>query len=85
MRNISVNWVSDLIDVRVRSLNFQVVSEVKVCVKKYRAICLFDSAFDNHWKRPGLATVIEIFCVFYNKKKNPQQVRMAKVCLDSKY
>ena len=71
MRNISVNWVSDLINICVRSLNFQVVSEVKVRVKKYGAICLIDSAFDNHRIRFGLATVIEIFCVFYNKKENP--------------
>ena len=70
MRNISVNWVSDLIDVRMRSLNFQVVSEVKVCVKKHRAICLFDILFNNHWKWLGLATVIEIFCGFYSKETN---------------
>lgn len=72
MRNISVNWVSDLINICVRSLNFQVVSEVKMSVEKYRPIYLCDSAFDNHWKWPGAAAVIEIFCIFYNKKKNPQ-------------
>ena len=70
MRNVSVNWVSDLIDVRVRSLNFQVVSEVKVRVKKHRAIRLFDFVFNNHWIRPGLAKVIEIFCGLYNKETN---------------
>ena len=74
MRNISVNWVSDLINICVSSLNFQVVSEVKMSVEKYRAIYLFDSAFDNTWVRPGMAAVIEIFRVFYNKKKNPQQI-----------
>ena len=72
MRNISVNSMSDLINICVRSLNFQVVSEVKMSVEKYRPIYLCDSAFDNHWKWPGAAAVIEIFCVFYNKKKNPQ-------------
>ena len=77
MRNISVNWVSDLIKICVRSLNFQVVSEVKMCVKKYRAICLFDFVFDNHWIRPGFAAVIEIFCGFYNKETNQKQVRIA--------
>jgi len=81
MRNISVDWMSDLINICVRSLNFQVVPEVKVRVKKYRPICLFDPTFDNHWIRLGLATVIEIFCVFYNKKKNPQQVRRANALL----
>ena len=80
MRNVSVNWVSDLINICVRSPNSQVVSEVKMCVKKYRAIPrLFDSLLNNHWKRLRLATVIEIFCVFYkNKKKNPQHVRIEK-------
>lgn len=53
MRNISINWVSDLINVRVRSLNLQVVSEVKMRVKKYRAVCLVDFPFDNRWIRPG--------------------------------
>ena len=70
MRNISVNWVSDLINIRVRSLNFQVVSEVKMRVKKYLAICLFDFVFDNDWIWTGLSTVIEIFCGFYNKETN---------------
>ena len=83
MRNISVNWVSDLINICVSSLNFQVVSEVKMSVKKYRAIYVFDSAFDNTWIRPGMAAVIEIFRVFYNKKKNPQQIRIAKGFLGS--
>ena len=64
MRNISVNRVSDLINICVSSLNFQVVSGVNMSVKKYRAISLFDFALDNHWIRCGLAAGIEIFCFF---------------------
>ena len=62
----------------MRSLNFQVVSEVKMRIKKHRTIRLSDFVFNNHWVRLGLATVIEIFCGFYNKETNQSQVRIMK-------
>ena len=34
MRYISGNWLSNLIDVRMSPLNFQVIAEIKVCVEK---------------------------------------------------
>ena len=61
VRYIPCHGLADLVHVRVCSLNFQVVPEVKMRIVKYSITNCPGCTFNDHWVRRGYAFVIKIF------------------------
>ena len=69
MRYISGNWLSNLIDVRMSPLNFQVIAEIKVCVVKDVITNGTGCSLNDHWVRIRDALIIKIFSRSLGKAK----------------
>lgn len=62
VRYIPCHELADLFDVRVGSLDLQVVSEVKMCVVKDFITNRLGCKFNDRWVGIRNTFVIEIFC-----------------------
>lgn len=74
MRYISGNWLSNLIDVRMSPLNFQVIAEIKVCVVKDVITNGTGCSLNDHWVRIRDALIIKIFSRSLGKAKAKRNI-----------